>query len=115
MKMNKKIASVIIFLSLFCLVSFSSAQVTIPNPLGETNSFPALLEKIAIGVGTFISSLGTIMIIVAGILYLTSAGSPERINTAKKALIYAIVGIAIGISAYAIVAIIKGILTPPVA
>lgn len=110
MLMNKKIVSVIIFSSLFCLVNFAMAT-TIPNPLGDTSSFPLLLGRIAIGVGNLIASLGVIMIIVAGILYLTSAGSPERTNTAKKALIYAIVGIAIGISANVIVSIIFGVLS----
>ena len=57
-----------------------------------------------------IASLGTIMIIVAGIFYLTSAGSPERIGVAKKALIYAIAGIAIGVAATAIANIIVDIL-----
>jgi NAD/NADP transhydrogenase beta subunit len=50
------------------------------------------------------------MIIVAGIFYLTSAGNPQRIETAKKALIYAIAGIAIGLAATAIVNIIKNVI-----
>lgn len=110
--MNKKLVSIIILTSLLGLVSFALAQVEIRNPLepGGVNNFGDLLGKIAIGVGTLIATLGVIMIIVAGILYLTSAGSPERIGTAKKALIYAIVGIAIGLAANVIVSIIKGII-----
>jgi len=50
------------------------------------------------------------MIIVAGILYLTSAGSPDKMKTAKTALIYAIAGMVIGMAAEAIVATIKGVL-----
>ena len=110
MKMNKKIVSVVIFSSLFCLTNFALAQIQIPSPLGGIGSFGALLAQIAIKVGEFIAILGTIMIIVAGILYLTSAGSPERTNVAKKALTYAIVGIAIGLAASAIVSIICGII-----
>jgi len=82
---------------------------TIENPL-SVNTFGALLLNIASGVGVLIASLGTIMIIISGILYLTSAGSPERINKAKTALIYAIIGIAIGLSAGAIVATIENII-----
>ena len=99
----------IIFVSLFCLSSFALADITIPNPL-SVGSFGELLTQIAGAVGIFIASLGTIMIIVAGILYLTSAGSPERMGTAKKALTYAIIGIVIGLAATTIVAIIKGII-----
>lgn len=90
------------------------AAVTIPNPLCSggscVNNFGDLLLKIASGVGVLIASLGTIMIIVAGILFLTSAGSPTKMETAKKALTYAIIGIAIGLAATAIVQIIWGIL-----
>ncbi|MFA4881169.1 MAG: hypothetical protein WC650_06160 [Candidatus Doudnabacteria bacterium] len=105
--MDKRIASIIIFISLFCSVGFVSA--VLENPLG-VDTFGALLLKIADGVGTLIATLGTVMIIVAGILYLTSAGSPERMGTAKKALAYAVIGIVIGLAATAIVNIIEGII-----
>lgn len=92
------------------LIEKFTAAVTIPNPLNGVDNFCQLLTKIASGVGVFIASLGTIMIIVAGIFYLTSAGSPERIGVAKKALFYAIIGIVIGVAASGIVEIIKGII-----
>ena len=117
--MNKKIvAHIIAFGILLCFVFPALVVATapaIPNPLaqGGVNNFGDLLGKIATGVGTLIATLGTIMIIVAGILYLTSAGSPEKIGTAKKALTYAIAGIVIGIAASAIVAIIKDIIGAP--
>ncbi|MCX6724282.1 MAG: TrbC/VirB2 family protein [Candidatus Staskawiczbacteria bacterium] len=113
----------LVFVSLFCLASFAClpsdmalAQGTsIPNPLhgGGVDNFGQLLEKIATGVGTLIASLGVIMIIVAGILYLLSAGNPERVGTAKKALFYAILGIVIGLAANAIVAIVKEVIGVP--
>lgn len=105
--MNKRITGLVIFISLFCLASSTLAQIT--NPIGASD-FGTLLTQIATAVGTLIATLGTAMIVVAGILYLTSAGSPERIGTAKKALIYAIAGIAIGLAANAIVSIVKDIM-----
>lgn len=108
--MSKRIIYSVILVSLFCLASFVLADITIPNPLGNTSTFPALLGNIAKAVGDVIAALGVIMIIVAGIFYLTSAGSPERIKTAKTALIYAIVGIAIGIAASTIADIIVKVL-----
>lgn len=100
----------VIFISLFYLAGFSSAAITITNPLTGVNNFCQLLTKIATGVGTLVASLGVVMIIVAGILFLTSAGSPEKIGTAKKALMYAIIGIAIGIAATAIVEVVKNVI-----
>ncbi|MEK7665196.1 MAG: TrbC/VirB2 family protein [Patescibacteria group bacterium] len=83
--------------------------VTIKNPL-SSNTILELLDKIAKTVATIIGSLSTIMLIVAGIMYLTSAGSPEKIGAAKKALIYAIVGMVVAVIAGTIVSIVKEVL-----
>jgi len=106
--MNKKLIYTALFIGLICLapVVFGAS---ITNPLG-VGTFKDLLLKIADGVGTLIASLAAIMIIIAGILYLTSAGSPEKIGTAKKALVYAVIGIVIGLSAKGIVSMIEGII-----
>ena len=110
MPMNsKKIISLAIFFSLFCLAT-SALGVGITGPVGVPTDFSTLLTNIATKVGELVATLGTVMIIVAGIFYLTSAGSPERIGVAKKALIYAIAGIVIGLAASAIGVLIKGII-----
>lgn len=98
------------FAGLLNLAGFASAQITLTNPLRDIPDFKTLLLKIASGVGMFIASLGTIMIIVAGILYLISAGNPDKMKTAKTALTYAIIGIVVGISATLIVEVITSVL-----
>lgn len=105
---TKKVIYSLVCVGLFGLFGLfgPASAVTLRNPL-EVDTFGALLAQIAEGVGILIASLGVIMIIVAGILYLTSAGSPEKIGVAKKALVYAIAGIAIGLAAGAIVEIVK--------
>ncbi len=107
--MNKKLVSLAVIVALFGVASFAFGQTVLRNPLGA-NSFDQLLLQIAEAISVLIGALGTIMIIVAAILYLTSAGSPEKINKAKTALTYAIIGIAIGISATVIVNVIQEIL-----
>ena len=76
---------------------------------GFETDIMAIINNIAEQVGMFIAALGTTMIIVSGIFFLTSAGSPERIGLAKKALTYSIVGIAIGLGATSIVSAIVGL------
>lgn len=105
---DKKTFFIVSFTVLICVASLTSAAVTIPDPLGGT-TFGGLLTKIASGVGGLIASLGAIMIIVAAIFYLTSAGNPQRMGVAKTALIYAIAGIVIGLAAEAIVMVVKEI------
>jgi hypothetical protein len=99
--MRNKLALLIfaVLLAGFVFVNFCSAySVTLNNPL-SVNTIPALITKIISGVGTFIGALATIMIVVAGILYLTSAGNQAKMDTAKKALYAAIIGIVIYLAA----------------
>jgi hypothetical protein len=99
--MNKKIIYLIIFAGLFGLAVFVSAQ-SITNPLG-VSTFPALIEKIAGAVRDIVASLAVLMLIIAGIYFLLSAGSPNMLSKAKAALMYAIIGGAIGLAAQGLV------------
>ena len=104
---NKKVSIIsILVVGLLCSAPLAFGQIV--NPISSA-TIPDLLGKIVTAVGQIITSLGVVMIIVSGILYLTSAGSPERIGTAKKALGGAIAGIVVGLFAQAIVEVIKGI------
>lgn len=104
---SKKIIYLVVVISL-CLAPVVFGQ-GIKNPLG-VSTFKDLLLKIADGVGTLVASLAVIMLIVSGIMFLLSSGSPERIGTAKKALTYAIIGIVIGLAAKSIVQIIQNLI-----
>ena len=48
-----------------------------------------------------------VMWIVTGVLYLTAMGSPEKLTTAKRALLAAVAGTVIGILAFSAQEIIK--------
>lgn len=52
----------------------------------------------------------TIMFIFAGFLFLTARGEPAKIETARKALIWGSVGVAVGLIAFSAIATIKWIL-----
>lgn len=108
--MNRKLTFLVLAAGLLILAPLALAQVTISNPLGAVGDFPTLLTKIAGAIGALVATLGTVMIIVAGILYLTSAGSPEKVKAAKTALVYAIAGIVIGGCATLITTIVLNIL-----
>ena len=53
-----------------------------------------------------------IMFIWAGILFLMSQGDPSKISAAKSAVIWAVVGIFVGIIAFSAVNIIQSIIIP---
>lgn len=54
--------------------------------------------------------IGTVMIIYAGIIYLTSAGSAEKVKSAVQIMIYAVVGIAITGFAWSLVNVLQSII-----
>ena len=58
---------------------------------------------------TFVGAV-VIMLIYAGFLFLSSAGDPTKLTNARTAVLWAIVGIAVGILAYSVTGIIKTVL-----
>ena len=65
------------------------------------------LSQIARNVLNFLLSivgiLGIIMLVIGGIMYLTAAGSEDRVETGKKIVIYAIIGILVALASLVIV------------
>ena len=102
---SKKIIYLFLFLGLFCVTPLTLGQI---GPTSSYADFPALLAGIASELGKIITILGGLMIVVAGFLYMTSAGDPGRMKTAKTALTYAIGGIVVGLTATAIADFVKG-------
>lgn len=106
--MNKKL----LFLNYSLLLAFVALPVLavqINNPLASA-TFGDLLTRIAEGIAGLVGVLSGIMIIIAGIMYLTSAGDQQKMNNAKNALKYAIIGIVLALIAIPIVETIKTVL-----
>lgn len=108
--MNKFLFSLASLIILFAIAGpVFASSTTIENPL-NVNSIVGLLDKIAATVAGIIGTLGVIMLIIAGVLFVTSAGSPEKVNSAKKAFFYAVMGIAVALAATAIINTVKYII-----
>ena len=106
---------VIIFIaSLVILISFGTivlaGPIVLVNPLSGINNFEQLFTKISAGIAGVIGALSAIMLIVAGGMFLLSAGNPTQVGNAKKALTYAIIGIVVSLLAGSIIVIIKEII-----
>lgn len=69
---------------------------------GEKELQDTVLNVINVLLGV-IGALAVIVIIISGLHFVISQGNADRIKTAKNALTYAIVGLAVSIMAYAIV------------
>ncbi len=105
---NRIILFGLVSLITLCLSPNSFVCAALQSPI-SAESFGELLSKIVAGVASIIAGASVIMFVIAGILFLTSAGSPERLQSAKNCLKYALVGLFIALIAGAVVETMKGI------
>lgn len=75
---------------------------TIQNPVA-CNDLRACLEKVVEYVLSLAGVLALAGVIYGGFIYLTSAGSQERIETGKNAVVYSVIGVIVIGLAFAIV------------
>jgi hypothetical protein len=114
-----RIFNTIFLLSLlgFCLVFAPAGQaqvvntggVSIPNPV-NTNTFEGLVQNIAKWFYMIMTPVAVIVILYAAFLFLTSAGDEEKVRRAKRALTYAVVGIAIILIGAGFITLVKSLL-----
>lgn len=69
----------------------------------ETTTIEVRIKNIVNIFLYIIGVLSVIMIIVGGLRYTTSAGDSSRIKAAKDTIMYAVIGLAVALVAYAIV------------
>ena len=115
-KLIKSAVLIIVFL-VFGTLSIANADLVNPLCLDPGNpavkcidSFPEFLAE----VGNFIFTLGLlivpIIIIVAGLLFVVSRGNAQKVDQARKMLLWAVIGLAVMLSAKAMASLIKTIL-----
>ena len=103
----KKIFYVVIYtIIIFPVTTYA---LTKPDDHGlATNTLDAksIVESVTEFVTAVIASLAILMIVISGIMYMTSGGDQQKAETAKKMLTYAIIGLVVALLAYAIVIIV---------
>ncbi len=113
----KKILSTLTLISLLAvpMISLAAAPVagtqdTIPPAAFEGPlDFVAKIQDIGDWIFTALLALAAIFLVVAGFFFVTSNGEPEKLNKARMMLINALIGVAVGLSAQGLIAVIKGL------
>ena len=77
-------------------------DVYAPNQNVTPDTLPVMIAKIIRVVLGFLAIIFLILILYAGFMWMTSAGNEEKVTTAKKTMVAAIIGAAIVLAAYAI-------------
>ena len=89
------------------LVQTIGSQIDIsplPHVAGDPSQVPHILQ-VVFGV---VGALALLFIVIAGFRYIISAGDPQDTAKAKNGIIYALVGLALAITAEAIVTWVVG-------
>lgn len=108
---NKKISVFFLLISALVFPLLVKAQTTaIPNPL-KCEDVECIVQTIADMIAGLVTVIGTIMIIIGGIQYITSAGNEDKARRAKNTVLYAIIGIAIAVSVDFIIGFLREILS----
>ncbi|MBL8160170.1 hypothetical protein JNJ66_06995 [Candidatus Saccharibacteria bacterium] len=81
-------------------VALSMSDFGIPTVQATTGTFQSVLSATFVVVG----ALATLFLMVGGLRYITSGGDQSQIAQAKRTILYAVIGIAVAMSATAIIA-----------
>ena len=101
------------FITLFLFLSLWlpvwADEITLDNPLGTTDP-NVLYTRIIQGFLAAVGTMALIFFIYGGFLWLTSAGSPDKIKKGRDTLIWAVIGIAVVFLSYVLVSYVFAVL-----
>lgn len=88
-----------------------SVQGKIPNPFSVGNNIYEVLEQVIRNVVMPLAGVAAVLSFIwSGFLFVTAQGRPEKIKTAKNALMYTAIGTAILFGAWTIAMVIQSTL-----
>ena len=123
--MRTLLSSVMVFAFAFSFMGIALAQAPgtgiITDPLDpalfgqqgavtDTSSLVAIIVGLVEWIAWFVGLIAVLMGLYAGVLFITGGGNPEMLAKARSILLYAIVGIAVAILAFGLVAISQSLL-----
>jgi hypothetical protein len=109
MKKYKKFSFVLFFLAASLCVALPVLAVELVNPLG-VKDLPTLIGRVIKAILGVVGSIALLMFIYGGFLWLTSAGSVQKVDSGKKVITWAVIGLVVIFLSYTMVNfVIKGI------
>lgn len=91
------------------IAAFAQFQTPANTNLPQS-SVMAIITNVMYWVLAIVGIIGVLGFAIAGILYLTAAGDEGRIETAKKAMIYSIIGVIVALLGLVILTAVKNML-----
>ncbi|MEK7562088.1 MAG: hypothetical protein AAB509_00200 [Patescibacteria group bacterium] len=95
-----------IITGLVSLAILASPVLVFAQPNATSLTMCSLIQKIETLVWQAFGLIAVIAFVVAGILFLTAGGNPEKVAQARTAFLWGVAGVVVGIIAFSIIAII---------
>ena len=111
----KKILPVFFLLTFLVLPALAMAAPEVPDDpiepiFSSGEELLNMLDTIADWAFAILLGVAALVLIVGGIQFITAQGDSTKIATARQWLIWALVGVAVGVAAKGLVAVIRSIL-----
>lgn len=78
----------------------AASSMTLTNPLGTTTTVFSLTGRIISVVLGLVGTIALVMFIYGGIIWMTSAGSSDKIKKGREAIIWSVIGMAVIFASY---------------
>jgi len=92
--------------------ALAQMETAAPGGPGTTvSSLTDLVHAIENAAGLVFGCIAVVCFIVAGILFLTAGGAPEKIQAARSAFLWGVAGVVVGIIAFSIIAIVGSMMS----
>lgn len=85
------------------MLRFFETPIAHAGVISDAPSVASILQNVLNFLLSIIGVLAIIAVVISGLLYLTAAGNPKQIESAKKLLFYAIIGIVVALGSLVIV------------
>ena len=84
--------------------------VAMAQPAKQITDINQLANAISRAIWIVFGIVALVCFVIAGVLFLTSAGNPEKVQAARSAFLWGVAGVVVGVLAFSIVKIVENLL-----
>lgn len=104
--MKKAVIATTLSVASILVVALNSDVAMAVDGAAQAESFIQNIAKTLVGIA---GAVAVVFIVIGGFFYITSSGHPEKLDKAKKTLLYSGIGLVVVLAAYAIVDLVAGL------
>lgn len=84
---------------MYIIKQIANGIISKPQGLPDTKATPEKLANIVVYAGVVAAVISVVVIVIAGVQFVISSGEPGKVTKARTAILYAVVGLIVSLSA----------------